>query len=107
MRKRDESDIWANMYDLPLIETDTRQSAENVSILLQTKNIINSNTQIIAIYPLKKHILTHQHIHAQFIRLDVSEIKLEQKIFFIEVKNIEMLALPKIINTFLNNFFNF
>ncbi|HVS91395.1 MAG TPA: A/G-specific adenine glycosylase [Mucilaginibacter sp.] len=106
MRQRDESDIWANMYDLPLLETDTRQSADSVSKLLQTKNIIKNNTQITAVYPLKKHILTHQHIHAQFIRLDVREIKLEQKIFFIEVKKLEMLALPKIINTFLNNFFN-
>jgi A/G-specific adenine glycosylase len=106
MKKRDESDIWANMYDLPLIETPSYTAPQNVTELLQTKELLGGEPRIIAFYSEKRHLLTHQRIHAQFIHVENQPIKLEQKYFFIEVKNIKMLALPKILNIFLTKFFN-
>jgi A/G-specific adenine glycosylase len=106
MNKRSDSDIWANMYDLPLIETSSRTTPESVIKLLQTKRLFDDEIRITASFPAKVHILTHQRIHAQFISIENQPIKLEQEYFFIEVKNIKMLALPKIINAFLNNLFN-
>lgn len=107
MNKRDDRDIWANMYDLPLIETPDHMPPENVIKLLQTKDLFGDELSITASFPVKRHILTHQRIHAQFISIENQQIKLEQKFFFIEVKNIKMLALPKVINLFLTNLFNF
>lgn len=107
MNKRDDKDIWANMYDLPLIETTSYASPENVTQLLQTKEIFGDNIRITASFAAKRHLLTHQRIHVQFIYIENQPIKLEQKYFFIEVKNIKLLALPKIINIFLTNLFNF
>jgi A/G-specific adenine glycosylase len=105
MNKRSDSDIWANMYDLPLVETPDHMPPENVIKLLQTKEIFGNNIRITASFTTKRHLLTHQRIHAQFIRVENKPIKLKQEYFFIEVKNIKMLALPKIINIFLNNLF--
>jgi A/G-specific adenine glycosylase len=106
MNKRDENDIWANMYDLPLVETSSYVAPENVTELLRTQELLGDTFRILACYPAKRHLLTHQRIHAQFIHVDTQTIKLEQKYFFIEVKNINMLALSKIINSFLSKFFN-
>src|SRR3569833_226439 len=98
MNKRGENEIWANMYDLPLLETNSYISPNNVTELLHERKLLSSTFVIFACYPEKRHLLTHQRIHAQFIHVECRTIKLEQKYFFIEVKNIKMLALPKIIN---------
>lgn len=107
MNKRDEKDIWANMYDLPLIETSSYLPPEKVTELLQAKEFFGNNIKIINAFSAKKHILTHQRIHAQFIRIENQPIKLEQKWSFIEVEKLKLLALPKVINIFITNLFNF
>lgn len=106
INKRGDRDIWANMYDLPLIETDSFTPSHQVMEILQFNGSFGHETKVINSFEAKKHILTHQRIHAQFIQVDRPPIKLEQKWFFIEVKNFKLLALPKIINIFITNFFN-
>ncbi len=106
MNKRDEKDIWANMYDLPLIETTSYTPAEDVTELLQTKEFFGNNIKIITTFRAKKHILTHQRIHAQFIQIEGQPSKLEKKWVYIEVEKLKLLALPKIISIFITNFFN-
>jgi A/G-specific adenine glycosylase len=106
MNKRDEKDIWANMYDLPLLETRERLSSEDVIALPHVKEYFGENVRIIDTFPIKKHILTHQHLHAQFIHIANKPIKLEQKWFYTSVNNLEKLAMPKIIFIFLNNLVN-
>lgn len=106
MNKRDERDIWANMYDLPLFESQERLSSEEVLALPNVKEYFGENIRTIDTFPIKKHILTHQHLYAQFIHIDNKPIKLEQKWFYTNVNNLEKLAMPKIIFIFLNNLFN-
>jgi A/G-specific adenine glycosylase len=106
MNKRNEKDIWANMYDLPLFETQERLPSEEVIVLPAVKEYFGENVRIINTFPVKKHILTHQHLHAQFIHIQNKPIKLEQKWFYTDVNKLEKLAMPKIIFIFLNNLFN-
>ncbi|MDB5144868.1 MAG: mutY [Mucilaginibacter sp.] len=106
MNKRDEKDIWANMYDLPLIEMPVRLSSSEVVALPQVKEFFGEEITIIDTFPIKKHVLTHQHLHAQFIQIANRPIKLEQKWFYTNVNNLEKLPLPKIIFIFINNLFN-
>ena len=106
MNKRGENDIWANMYDLPMVETKELLSIENVSLLPYVKEFFGEKIQVIDQFRIKKHVLTHQHIHAQFIQMASQPIKLEQKWFYTNVNNLEKLAMPKIIFIFLNNLFN-
>jgi A/G-specific adenine glycosylase len=106
MNKRDEKDIWANMYDLPLVEMPVRLSSSEVVALPQVKEFFGEEITIIDTFPIKKHVLTHQHLHAQFIQIANKPIKLEQKWFYTNVNNLEKLPLPKIIFIFINNLFN-
>ena len=106
MNRRDEKDIWANMYDLPLIETSAPLAPSEVIALPQVKEFFGDNIRIKETFTIKKHVLTHQHLHVQFIQIADTPIKLEQKWFYSNVKNLEKLAMPKIIFIFINNLFN-
>jgi len=109
LNKRGENDIWANMYDLPLIETTGLLSPEELFASADMISTFGIIPQIISISPLQKHILTHQYIHARFyhIYLEQNNFDLKSTYFFTEVKNLNNLALPKIVFLFLTKFFKF
>jgi A/G-specific adenine glycosylase len=107
LNKRGNNDIWANMYDLPLIETPELYSREQLFSLNEIGSLFGETPLVMAEYPLQKHVLTHQHLYTRFWHVDADDIKikLEQAYFFTEVKNLSILALPKIIFIFLDKFF--
>lgn len=108
MNKRGDKDIWANMYDLPMIETTALLFPHEVAVLPGAEKMFGKNIVTIESFRAKKHVLTHQHIYAQFIQIapKADEIKLEDKWTYVKVENLKEIALPKIIFLFLNNFFN-
>jgi A/G-specific adenine glycosylase len=106
MNKRGEKDIWANMYDLPLIETPTALSSSEVIALPETREFFGDNIEIITTFPIKKHVLTHQHLHTQFIYVANKPLKLEPGWFYVDIKELENLPSSKIIFQFLNHFFD-
>lgn len=105
MNKRDEQDIWANMYDLPLLETSSYLSPHQV-IKLSHENEYFRNIKIIKTFPVKKHLLTHQHLHIQFIHVNCQIVKMDKRWFYMELKDVKKLAFPKIIAIFINKIFN-
>lgn len=106
LNKRDESDIWANMYDMPLTETVEDKAIDELFASTDVMATLGFMPQIIAVSPTRKHILTHQHIYYRFIQVNNSpEIKLKPTWFFSEVEKLNNLALPKIIFLFVTNLF--
>jgi len=108
LNKRSIADIWANLYDLPLIETPSYTPIEEVSTLPEFKLFFGDQATIISASPIRKHILTHQRIFAHFIHLQVNptEINMQPSWFFTPFDALETLALPKIIYQFLNDFYH-
>lgn len=106
MNKRDENDIWANMYDFPLIESVGRLTPNDVLLLPEFKTFFGEDSLIVDAHQIKKHVLTHQHLHAQFIQISNKPIKLEQQWFYIDRNNLENIPKPKIIFIFINKLFN-
>jgi A/G-specific adenine glycosylase len=96
--KRTTKDIWQNMYELPLLETE-----KNLDIVSQKINLgfINHKTSIKLIYETK-HILTHQHIFARFYAAHFREDIANQE--FIAIANIDFTdyPVPKLIENFLD-----
>jgi A/G-specific adenine glycosylase len=88
MNKRDESDIWANMYDLPLIETDELTEPEDVLRLPQAEAYFGKNPVIKDKSAVIKHVLTHQHLFIRFIILDANFQSNCKKIGFIPTRKI-------------------
>ncbi|MGI4022067.1 MAG: A/G-specific adenine glycosylase [Janthinobacterium lividum] len=108
LNKRSINDIWANMYDLPLIENSTYIPVEELSALPAFKSFFGNQAIVISASPIRKHILTHQRIFAHFIHLQINtkEINMQPSWFFTSFDALEKLALPKIIYQFLHDFYH-
>ncbi len=103
MNKRGEKDIWANMYDLPLVETAGPLMPEQVINSSQLGPYFESDIIIVKTYPVKKHVLTHQHLYTQFIHIANKPVKLKESWRFVPLKDLQGLAQPKIIDAFINS----
>jgi A/G-specific adenine glycosylase len=73
MKKRTGNDIWKNLFDFPLIETENAKSHKKL-ILLKEWNDLFSGMKVTLLKESKtyRHILTHQVIVAKFYHLEIS-----------------------------------
>ena len=106
MNRRNDKDIWANMYDLPLIETASMLPPGELFSLSEVKEYFGSDIEIEEIFETKKHILTHQRLYVRFIKLQSQPVKLKPGWQYNSVEMLEKLALPKVIFIFIKNIFN-
>jgi len=98
--KRTEKDIWQNLYEFYLIESDhlidetTVLENEELNKLCINFNLKNKTT-------LKKHILSHQHIYANFYELEI-RTPFKSKLFVeIDRDELDKYATPQLINKYL------
>lgn len=99
IRKRDFQDVWQNLYDLPFIETTS-------------KNLNNSDFEQ---YQFKKthqtkHILTHQHLNIQFYELlctkdELEKFNIQGDYIKVKINEVSQYPFPKPIADFLENRF--
>ena len=107
MNKRDERDIWANMYDLPLVETTTMPEVWELLNLPAIKHIFGPDELIIQeVWPVNRHILTHQRLFVRLIVIKNKPVNLQDNWFYAPVDSLQMLAMPKIIFILIKNIFN-
>jgi len=106
VNKRDETDIWANMYDLPLIETSNLLLPEELFNDTQVKEFFGTHLEIKEVSLVKKHVLTHQWLYVRLVTLQNKPIKLQENWLYTPIENLQKLAIPKIIFIFIKNIFN-
>lgn len=105
MDKRQEGDVWANMYEFPLIETQENLEINELTSLTLFKQLFDGAT-VEPIGGTVKHVLSHQNIYARFYRLSGINGVLEKKdswnYFLLE--NLDKLAKHKLIFSFINKY---
>ena len=99
IKKRIENDIWKNLYDFPLIETNKPVSRTQLSKLVSDKNIsIKTSSDTV------KHILSHQIILAKFWEAGFSKpvvSPLYKDMVYITESQLTKFALPRLIKKYL------
>lgn len=100
--KRGENDVWANLYEFPMIETTERTGV----VELMESDLYKSyfgDALPIAIGEEIKHVLSHQNIYAQFYYLPKETIVKNKKSQwrYILSENLDNLAKHKLIFSFL------
>jgi A/G-specific adenine glycosylase len=103
VNKRDDKDIWANMYDLPLFETSSMAEVDELISMPQVKEYFGDALEITGLPVIKKHVLTHQRLFVRLIKLQSHPVKLKDEWFFTPVDELKKLALPKIVSLFLED----
>lgn len=71
--KRGDSDIWKNLYEFPLIETDTPYDFTQLKNNQTFINLFHKTHNAVFQHKLRlKHVLTHRIIFADFYRVELS-----------------------------------
>lgn len=103
VRKRGEGDIWQELYDFPLIETENDYTESREGFNVSVNSMFGKD---VSITPLvhKKHLLTHQTIYVQFFALDNYIINFNQNadIKWVTLAEFDELPQPKVIASFIN-----
>lgn len=106
IRKREEKDIWQNLYEFPLIETDklidNLADTEGGQLKQQIRDRLQTDFKILKKSQPYKQILTHRKIIAVFWELEVTDsfIFTDESILNIEIKNLSKFAFPKVISLY-------
>ncbi|MEY4933955.1 MAG: hypothetical protein RIS64_314 [Bacteroidota bacterium] len=112
LHKRVEKDIWQNLYEFPMIETNKLLEDEFELITYinaDERNLFDEkevkNMQILQKSPVFKQILTHRKIIAIFWVVNICTKKMSKKTNFFKTspENLITFALPKVISDYLNN----
>ena len=92
IKKRNDSGIWKNLYEFPLIETETEISADEIIDKLDIKFLKLSDIK------KTKHKLSHQLLHITFFMFMVSDVLDD----FISIESLNKYPFPKPINNFIS-----
>jgi A/G-specific adenine glycosylase len=102
-KQRTGEDIWKNMYDFPLLETNNPLTPEELMHTESWKHFFN-NKKVTIIKQSEEisHLLSHQRIHARFYHLLPDSFEnMQSHYFLIDKKDISSLPVPKIIESYL------
>ncbi len=103
IKKRTENDIWKNLHEFPMIESEKRSSTQKIIDTIPTS--LNPKSFIlIKETDWRKHILSHQHIHYKFIYIEITEEKVIPNGWIkVNKEDIFNFAVPRLIERELNN----
>lgn len=104
IQKRSDSDIWAGLYQFPLIELDLPSPDFTPIDFQQTHHFFNTeNYKILHISNEIRHVLSHQKLFTRFVDVKVDELPTS---FFInseiaDMENLHKKAFPRLITRYL------
>jgi len=105
MNKRTGNDIWRNLYDFPLIESSKKIHKNKITGNETWKKIFGSSGFTIeSVSKSRKHLLSHQTIHARFYHVKLpsgKNLKNRSSYITVPVKNIPKYPVPKLVEKFL------
>lgn len=99
--KRSGNDIWKNLYEFPLIETNEDVS-ENPSLFLDKLQALAGPVErVILLKKGVKHVLSHRVIHANFYEVILSEDSTFGEGFLqVPLKELHKFAVPNLVSQF-------
>lgn len=102
LEKRKDNDIWKNLYQLPIVESDEKFTDQQI-LALDTPFIQSRESVLKSVSAQKKHILSHQIIFARMVHIELKNKELlNEKLVRVNKKDISKFAVPKLIEDFLN-----
>ncbi|MBI2272183.1 MAG: A/G-specific adenine glycosylase [Bacteroidetes bacterium] len=107
VNQRLNPDIWQNLFEFYLLETEEQVKWDEKSVHQWLKDQIGiRKAEIKQISPLQKQELTHQQIKGQFIRVELETLPHFLENYCWETpKNLQKLAFPKLITGYLEKSF--
>lgn len=103
LHKRTDNDIWKNLYELPLIETDKDLTIEELEKTEAFSSILQ-DAGTVSIHPMSfsmKHVLSHRIIYARFYRIEITDdTNLKDQYIKIETSHIGNYAISRLVDRY-------
>lgn len=104
LKRRTGNDIWKNLFEFPVIETNSKTE---IAELLESGQIQKTTNCTISgienVSSWKTHILTHQRIHYQFVQVSVkNEMSPADGFVRVSKEDIFNFAVPKLLDNYIN-----
>lgn len=106
IQKRTEKDVWKNLYEFPLIESEQLLEENEILNHKLIESLVDSAKDITSVKKTftLKHVLSHQIINAQFITIEASGLKNgTKKLQTIKLSDIDKFAVSRLTEIFLEN----
>lgn len=106
LQKRTNNDIWKNLYEFPLIETEQLMTVDELIAHNYFIKLFGGikNVQITNISRPVKHVLTHRIIYATFVTIEIRKANKELQNFIqVPLSGIQNFAVSRLIDLFLQN----
>lgn len=101
LAQRNKCDIWQGLYEFPLIESPQELTARELEQVPRWREWFGAAEGKVWGSPVK-HVLSHQVIHAQFFKVEISpRFPAAPGFIRVPVKSISRYALPRLVQKFL------
>jgi A/G-specific adenine glycosylase len=103
LKKRTGNDIWKNLFDFPLIETEKSVSHKKLILLKEWNNLFSGmKLTLLKESKIYRHNLTHQIIIAKFYNLEISP---GARLPFLKVgfTDVEKYPVPRLVEKYLES----
>lgn len=107
LQKRTADDIWKNLFELPLVETDANVSEEKFRELPKVRDFFGGGQVPVLrlVVGNVKHVLSHRVIYANFYEVDLNE---ESSAFAaclrVKKEDLEQYAVPRLVHAFFEKY---
>lgn len=104
LNKRLGDDIWKNMYEFPLIESEESTELSDLLVSHSFKKLFgNSDITIRSSTKQIKHVLTHQYIYANFYVIEVRNLdaSITDNFMTVEKDDISLYPISRLIHRYL------
>jgi A/G-specific adenine glycosylase len=103
LNKRTAKDIWQEMYEFPLIETDKELPEKQVLEMALHSKLLSDQMKVLKISDKIKHVLSHQDIFARFFEISDPRFQYQNrdKYLYIKDEEISFFAIPRLIEVYL------
>ena len=107
LNKRTKNDIWKNLYELPLIESNTALAVDDFIRKQEFASIFKENSVVnVRLLNKTKHVLSHRIIYADFYELEAQDIKMDflSKYTRLNMADLELYPVSRLMHNFFENF---
>lgn len=107
LQKRTADDIWKNLFELPLVETDANVSEEKFRELPKVREFFGGGQvpELRLVVGNVKHVLSHRVIYANFYEVDLPE---DSSAFAacmrVKKEDLEQYAVPRLVHAFFEKY---
>ncbi len=102
--QRPAGDIWQNLFDLPLIESEREMENEEIVNALKQKKWFKAGKKLKLYLAMQtKHKLTHQNLFASFWFIELNQKpQLENDIIWVSKTAVKKYAVSRLLEKFLS-----